>query len=60
MRKLIEVKGISEQKAQKLKDIIKANQIVPIGFQTATSKLECMKDTIFISTGKLLLVFVVR
>jgi hypothetical protein len=51
LRKLIEVKGISEQKAQKLKDIIKANQLVPIGFQTATSRLECMKDLIMISTG---------
>jgi hypothetical protein len=48
---LIEVKGISEQKAQKLKDVIKANQLVPIGFQTATSRLECMKDLIMISTG---------
>jgi hypothetical protein len=51
MRRLCEVKGISEQKAQKLKDIIKANQLVPMGFQTATSKLEGMKDMICISTG---------
>ncbi len=53
LRKLVEVKGISEQKAQKLKDTIKANQLVPIGFQTATSRLECMKDIIMISTGQL-------
>jgi len=51
MRKLVEVKGISEQKAQKLKEIIKTNNLVSIGFQTATSRLECMKDTIMLSTG---------
>lgn len=51
LRKLMEVKGISEQKAQKLKDLIKANQLVSLGFQTASSKLEGMKDMIAISTG---------
>jgi ERCC4-type nuclease len=51
LRRLCEVKGISEQKAQKLKDIIKTNNLVPMGFQTATSKLEGMKDMIAISTG---------
>ena len=51
MRKLCEVKGISEQRAQKLKDIIKINNLVPIGFQTAGTKLEGMKDMIYISTG---------
>lgn len=50
-RKLMEVKGISEQKAAKLKEIIKSNQLVAIGFQTATSCLESMKDVIMISTG---------
>jgi DNA-binding Xre family transcriptional regulator len=52
LRKLVEVKGISEQKAQKLKELIKTNNLVSVGFQTATSKLECMKDTIMLSTGK--------
>jgi DNA repair protein RAD51 len=51
-RKLIEVKGISEQKILKLKETIKAQQLVSLGFQTASSKLECMKDIITISTGK--------
>ena len=46
-----EVKGISEQKAQKVKDIIKANQIVPTGFKTATNRLEDLKDQIFLATG---------
>lgn len=47
----MDVKGISEQKAQKLKDLIKTNQLVALGFQTATTRLECMKDMILISTG---------
>eukprot|EP01039_Chlorochromonas_danica_P004108 gene4108-4502_t len=51
LKRLIEVKGISEQKAAKLKEIIKANQLISLGFQTATSRLECMKDMITISTG---------
>jgi len=51
LRKLVDVKGISEQKAQKLKDVIKAQQLVSLGFQTASSRLECMKDIIMISTG---------
>lgn len=32
LRKLTDVKGISEQKAQKLKDLIKQNQLVSTGF----------------------------
>jgi DNA repair protein RAD51 len=51
MRKLVEVKGISEQKAQKLKELIRSQQLVSLGFQTATSRLESMKDMIMISTG---------
>ena len=51
LRKLLEVKGISEQKAQKIKEIIKTTEIVKIGFQTATTRLSAMKDMIFISTG---------
>ncbi len=46
------MKGISEQKIIKLKETIKAQQLVSLGFQTATSKLECMKDIIMISTGQ--------
>lgn len=51
LRKLQDVKGISEQKAQKLKDIIKSNGLVSMGFTTATVRLEIAKDVIFISTG---------
>jgi len=51
LRKLQDVKGISEQKAQKVKDIIKANQLVPIGFKTATNRLEDLKEQIFLATG---------
>jgi DNA repair protein RAD51 len=51
LRKLTDVKGISDQKAQKLKDIIKQNQLVCSGFTTATHRLEAYKDVIFISTG---------
>ena len=34
MKKLMDVKGISEQKAQKLKDIIKQKGLVMTGFTT--------------------------
>jgi DNA repair protein RAD51 len=51
LRKLCDVKGVSEQKAQKLKDIIKTNNLVSMGFMTATTRLEGMQDTILISTG---------
>jgi len=51
LRKLTDVKGISDQKAQKLKDVIKQNQLVCSGFTTATHRLEAYKDVIFISTG---------
>lgn len=45
------MKGISEQKIAKLKETIKSQQLVSLGFQTAASRLECMKDMISISTG---------
>lgn len=51
LRKLTDVKGISEQKAMKLKEIIKTNNLVQLGFQTATTRLESLKDLIVISTG---------
>ena len=51
LRQLTGVKGISDQKAQKLKDCIKANSLVQQGFKTATNRLEDMKDQIFLATG---------
>ena len=51
LRKMQDVKGISEQKAQKVKDIIKANSLVSVGFKTATNRLEDMKEQIFLATG---------
>ena len=51
LRQLTTVKGISDQKAQKLKDCIKANSLVQQGFKTATNRLEDMKDQIFLATG---------
>jgi DNA repair protein RAD51 len=51
MRKLTEVKGLSEQKAQKIKDIIKMNQLISTGFITAAVSMELQKDKIMISTG---------
>jgi hypothetical protein len=51
MRRLAEVKGLSEQKIQKFKDIIKANELVQMGFQTAATRLTSMNEMIKISTG---------
>ena len=51
LKKLMDVKGISEQKAMKLKEIIKSNQLVSSGFLTAAAKLEDTKDLIMLSTG---------
>lgn len=51
LRKLADVKGISEQRAQKLKDIIKQNNLVVAGFTSATQRLEMSKDVIMVSTG---------
>lgn len=52
MRRLAEVKGLSEQKIQKFKDIIKANELVQMGFQTAATRLGAMNEMIKISTGE--------
>lgn len=49
LRKLMEIKGISEQKAQKLKDI--AYKVVPMGFATATQHLQQRQDLIYLTTG---------
>lgn len=49
LRKLQEVKGISEQKAQKLKEA--ANKLVPSGFVTAAMELQRRQDIIMVSTG---------
>ena len=51
LKKLMDVKGISEQKAIKLKELIKTNQLVSSGFLTAASKLQDSKDIIMISSG---------
>lgn len=51
LRKLVEVKGISDQKAIKLKEIIKSNNLVVEGFIAARTRLDAMKDMIYISTG---------
>jgi DNA repair protein RAD51 len=50
-RKLCEVKGLSEAKVTKLKSTIKARQLVPTGFCSATSKLIAAQDIVMISTG---------
>lgn len=52
MRRLAEVKGLSEQKIQKFKDIIKSNELVQMGFQTAATRLGAMNEMIKISTGQ--------
>lgn len=49
MRKLQEVKGISEQKAQKLKEA--AAKLCPQGFVTAATELQRRQDIIILSTG---------
>ena len=51
IRKLTDVKGLSEQKVTKLKDIIKGNRLVCAGFQSATDKLIASRDIIFIGSG---------
>jgi len=49
MRKLQDVKGISEQKAVKLKEA--AAKLVPQGFVTAATELQRRQDIIILSTG---------
>ncbi|KAK8792728.1 hypothetical protein WA588_000003 [Blastocystis sp. NMH] len=49
MKKLIEVKGISEAKGQKIQQA--AMKLVPMGFTSATEYNEARKDLIHISTG---------
>ena len=51
LRKLQDVKGISEQKAIKLKDTIKSQRLVSMGFQSATDRLAAARELIYISTG---------
>ena len=50
-KKLMDVKGISEQKAHALKQKIKDNGLVPLGFTVATAIMEHQRDKIFLSTG---------
>lgn len=49
MRKLLEVNGISEQKAILLKEI--ADQVVPVTFQSATDFMEQRKTLVKLTTG---------
>ena len=48
-RKLAEVKGISEAKVSKLKDIVKG--LVPMDFKTAADALEDRKSLVTLTTG---------
>jgi len=49
VRKLCDVKGISEQKAAKLKDV--AYKICPMGFSTALEALKNREEIIYLGTG---------
>lgn len=49
IRKLVEVKGISDQKAAKLKETV--YKLVPIGFTTASQHLLQRQDLIALTTG---------
>lgn len=49
LRKLVDVKGISEQKAAKLKETV--YKLVPIGFTTASQHLLQRQDLITLTTG---------
>lgn len=49
MKKLCEVKGVSEAKAQKI--LAEAKKIVPMGFTTATEIATLRQDMISLSTG---------
>ena len=49
VRKLSEVKGISENKVLKIKEIVKA--MVPMDFKTAADALEDRKALVTLSTG---------
>ncbi|CAM9161680.1 unnamed protein product [Chrysoparadoxa australica] len=48
-RRLTEIKGISDQKADKLKDIV--YKLVPLGFTTASMHLQQRADLISLTTG---------
>ena len=49
VRKLSEVRGLSEAKVMKLKDIVK--QLVPMEFKTAADALEDRKSLVCLTTG---------
>ncbi|KAK8803074.1 hypothetical protein WA588_002232 [Blastocystis sp. NMH] len=49
MKKLVEVKGISEVNAQKIQQA--ASKLIPMGFQTATEYNKQRQDIVHISTG---------
>lgn len=50
-RKLSDVKGISEAKVSKLKDIVKG--LVPMDFKTAADALEDRKSLVTLTTGSI-------
>ena len=49
MKAILAVKGISDTKAEKIKD--EARKIVPLGFTTASMCLEARKEVVRITTG---------
>mmetsp|Transcript_17233 Transcript_17233/g.50188 ORF Transcript_17233/g.50188 Transcript_17233/m.50188 type:complete len:345 (-) Transcript_17233:735-1769(-) len=49
MRRLLEIKGVSEGKAQKIREA--AQKLVPNGFVTAAMELQRRQDIIMVSTG---------
>ena len=51
VRRLCEVKGMSEMKIQKIKELIKNQKLVPMGFETALSRFHNVKENIMITTG---------
>lgn len=51
LRKLQEVKGISENKAQQIKQKIKDNELVKAGFAVAAEMAQVEKDRLSLSTG---------
>ena len=51
LRKMQDVKGISEQKAIKVKDIIKSNELVPMGFTSALDFAVQRKEVVHLTTG---------
>jgi DNA repair protein RAD51 len=51
VRRLADVKGLSEQKILKIKEIIKTQKLVAMGFETALTRYHNVKENIMITTG---------